>query len=152
LPDSSIDCCPCRLEWRPSRWYATVILLLWPAVVSAVLATRWATDMPEPLAWLLVLVAMGLGAWRARCAADEPRAVLDLLPAGWARWMPLDGPMLEGPAIAHEQWPVITVRFAKGGTTVVFWPDTLCAPGRRLLRRWARSATPVSPLPQFWMG
>lgn len=150
--DSSTDSSPCRLEWRPSRWHAAVIALLWPLAAFSLLATRWATDLPSSASWLLVIVAMALGLWRAKAARSEAFAVLELLPEGRARWSPTGSAPMEGPAAAHEQWPVTTIRFATGGTTVVFWPDTLCAPGRRLLRRWARSATPVSPLPQFWMG
>lgn len=150
--DSSTDCSPSRLEWRPSRWCAAVIVVLWPLVAASLLATRWAADVPTSLAWLLVVAAMGLGLWRAKAVRSEPSGVLELLPQRRARWSPAGGAPMEGPAAAHEQWPVTTVRFPACGTTVVFWPDTLCAPGRRLLRRWARSATPVSPLPQFWMG
>lgn len=150
--DSSIDCSPSRLEWRPSRWHAAVIVMLWPLAAVSLLATRWAMDLPSWVSWVLLGAAMGLGLWCARAARGQPCGVLELLPEGWARWSPAGGATMEGPAAAHEQWPVTTIRFAASGTTVVFWPDTLCAPGRRLLRRWARSATPVSPLPQFWMG
>ncbi|MCZ8165521.1 hypothetical protein [Silanimonas sp.] len=129
-----------------------MIVVLWPFVAASLLATRWAVDVPTSLAWLLVVVAMGLGLWRAKAVRSEPCGVLELLPERRARWSLAVGAPVEGPAAAHEQWPVTTVRFPTCGTTVVFWPDTLCAPGRRLLRRWARSATPVSPLPQFWMG
>lgn len=152
MPDSWIDCSPSRLEWRPSRWHAVVIVLLWPLVAASLLATRWAEDLPRGLCALAFALAIGVGLWRARVILGEPVVVLELLPQRRARWTAAGRPLLEGPAAAHEQWPVTTVRFAVGGTTVVFWPDTLCASGRRLLRRWARSATPVSPLPQFWMG
>ncbi len=150
--DSSTDCSPSRLEWRPSRCHAAVIVMLWPLAAVSLLATRWAVDLPSWASWPIVVAAMALGLWRVKASRCQPRAVLELLPEGWARWSPAGSAPMEGPAAAHEQWPVTTIRFATGGTTVVFWPDTLCAPGRRLLRRWARSATPVSPLPQFWMG
>jgi len=152
LLDSSIDCSPCRLEWRPSRWNAAVIVVLWPLAASSLLATRWAGALPSWSSWLLVVLATGLGLWRANVALCEPDGVLELLPEGRARWSPTGSAPLEGTAAAHEQWPVTTVRFPACGTTLAFWPDTLGAPGRRQLRRWARSATPVSPLPQFWMG
>lgn len=150
--DSSTDCSPCRLEWRPSRWCAAVLMLLWPLAAFALLSTRWASGMPLVVSVLWIAGAMGAGLWHARLAYHAPRAVLELLPEGRARWSCAAVAALEGPAVAHEQWPVTTVRFPACGTTVVFWPDTLCASGRRDLRRWARSATPASPLPQFWMG
>jgi toxin CptA len=152
LLDSSIDCSPCRLEWRPSRWNAAAVALIWPLSAFALLATRWT----EALSWMdamqLLGAAAGLGVLQAVRILRGPSGELELLPERRARWVPAEGPAVEGSAVMHEQWPVATVRFHAGGTTLVAWPDTLCAPDRRLLRRWARSATPVSPLPQFWMG
>ncbi len=150
--DSSIDCSPFRLEWQPSRWRAVGALMLWPLATFSLLCTRWAEGVPTGLAIGLLVVAVGIGAWRALALVSEPRALLELWPDGRARWVSARAATVEGAAIAHEQWPVTTVRFVACGTTIVFWPDTLCASGRRLLRRWARSATPASPLPQFWMG
>ncbi|GAB3737417.1 hypothetical protein GCM10028794_19250 [Silanimonas algicola] len=127
-------------------------VVFWPCVAASLLATRWAEGAPTSLAWLLVVLAIGAGLRRVVRVRREPVGVLELLPGRRARWFPAGGAVTEGPAAVHEQWPVTTIRFAGCGTTVVFWPDTLCAPGRRLLRRWDRMATPVSPLPQFWMG
>ena len=104
------------------------------------------------LAVALAVASVGTGLWLAVRIRRVPGGTLELFPERRARWTPAVGPAIDGPATAHEQWPVATIRFLDGGTTLVAWPDTLCAPGRRLLRRWARSATPVSPLPQFWMG
>ena len=150
--DSSIDCCPCRLEWRPSRWHAAAVALIWPLSAFAVLATRGAQGLSWEVASLWIGAAAGMGLRHAVRVWHRPSGVLELLPERRARWAPAKGPAVEGSAAMHEQWPVATIRFLDGGTTLVAWPDTLCAPGRRLLRRWARSATPVSPLPQFWMG
>ena len=152
MPDSSTDCFPCRLEWRPSRWHAAALALIWPLSIVAMLATRWADGLPWTVTAALVGLAAGMGLVHAGRVWREPRGVLELRAGRQARWTAANGTGVEGPAAMHEQWPVTTVRFAMGDTTLVFWPDTLCAPGRRLLRLWARSATPVSPLPQFWMG
>lgn len=118
----------------------------------ALLATRWTDGLPWGIAGALFGVAGGLGLVHAGQVRRAPPGTLELLAGHRARWSPAQGAEVEGLAAMHEQWPVTTVRFAASGTTVVFWPDTLCAPGRRVLRLWARSATPASPLPQFWMG
>ncbi|MGL6289083.1 MAG: protein YgfX [Silanimonas sp.] len=152
MPDSSIDCCPCRLEWRPSHWHAAAVMVLWPLAVIALLATRWAAAAPPWGAGVLLLSAVGFGLWRARVLRREPVAEIELLPDGHARWSAPGIAPLQGVASLHEQWPVTVLRFPEAGTTVVFWPDTLCDSSRRALRRWARSATPASLLPQFWMG
>jgi toxin CptA len=152
LPDSSIDCCPCRLEWRPSRWHAAAVIGLWPLAAIALLATRWAADVPAWGAGSALVAAVGLGLWRARSLRREAVAVIELLPDGIARWSAPGVAPVQGVASLHEQWPVTLLRLPDAGTTVVFWPDTLCDSSRRALRRWARSATPASLLPQFWMG
>ena len=100
--------------------------------------------------WLGVAACLG-GVHAARVRRETP-GVLELLSAGRARWTPAVGPAREGRATLHEQWPVTTVHSRAFGTTLVFWPDTLSSPGRRLLRRWARPATAPSSLPQFWIG
>jgi hypothetical protein len=109
-------------------------------------------NVPRVISVLLAVAALGFGAWHAWSTWREPAGALELWPEGRARWIREGRAPLEGRVQAHEQWPVTTIRFPACGTTVVFWPDTLCASGRRDLRRWARSAAKASPLPQFWMG
>ena len=150
--DSSTDCFPCRLEWRPSRWLAATAMMLWPLATFSLLSTRWAEGVPSAATIVLVALGATVGAWRARAIRAQPVSLLELGPEGHARWVRGGRATIAGPAVAHEQWPVTTVRFVACGATLVFWPDTLCASSRRALRRWARSAAPASPLPQFWMG
>jgi toxin CptA len=152
LPDSSIDCSPCRLEWRPSRWPAVAAQVLWPLGALALLSTSWLAGLPPAASLLASAVAVGIGRWRAVVIRRTPAATLALHPGGRACWVREGFAIADGAAVAHEQWPVTTVRFRDCGTTVVFWPDTLCDSSRRDLRRWARSASSASPLPQFWMG
>jgi hypothetical protein len=137
---------------------ALAVMVLWPLGAFALLATRWAADVPDAVAVSLLVVAIARGLRVARALRRAPPGTLELSAGGRARWTPGETrggrprAPVEGAALAHEQWPVTTVRFAPCGTTVAFWPDTLCGPGRRLLRRWARSARSDSSLPQFWMG
>ena len=152
MPDSSIDCCPCRLEWRPSRWHAAAVIGLWPLAAIALLGTRWAAELPPWGAGVLLLSAFGIGLRHARALWREAVAAIELRPEGIARWSAPGIAPVQGAASLHEQWPVMVLRFHEAGTTRVFWPDTLCDSSRRALRRWARSATPASLLPQFWMG
>lgn len=152
MPDSSIDCSPCRLEWRPSRIGAGVAASVGVLAALSLLATRWGERLPAGLSWFLAALALPLALILARRALRRPRGVLVLLPQGRASWVLGGGAPHEGLATLHEQWPVATVRFASPGPTVVFWPDTLCDSGRRALRRWAGAAPEASPLTQFWTG
>ena len=163
MQDSSTDCSPCRLEWRPSRWHAAGVVLIGSLATFALLASRWGSVLPEALQVPVGVLAVALGVRTGSVIGRRAPRVLELRPGGEACIRPVTSARpdaagrdrageAEGPAVLHEQWPVVTVRFARCGTTLVFWPDTLCDSGRRALRRWARTATPASPLPQFWMG
>jgi hypothetical protein len=132
--------------------HALALMMIWPLGVFSLLATRWAADVPITFAALLLVLAAAMGLRAARALLRVSPGALELLAEGRVRWTPDTGAAVEGIALAHEQWPVTTLRFVACGTTLVFWPDTLCASSRRHLRRWSRSATPESPLPQFWMG
>ena len=157
LPDSSIDCLPCRLEWRPSRigaWAGAVLVSL---AGAALLMTRWVDAWPLVGQGAVALAAMIFAVFAYRRELRRPHAVLELLPEGTARWTSAReegaaSAAIEAPARLHEQWPLTTVRLLPAGPTVVFWPDTLCDSGRRALRRWAGAAPDASPLSQFWMG
>ena len=160
MPDSSIDCSPCRLEWRPSScagWAAAALVIL---VAAALLGTRWAEALPLALQLALGAVAVPAAAHARKRVLSAPGGSVELGPrsapsdAGSRRacWRGADGVSVEGLADLHEQWPVVVLRFRAGGCTVVFWPDTLCDSGRRALRRWAGAAPDASPLSQFWMG
>ena len=105
-------------------------------------ATRGIGDGPA-LLQAAVLLLSAIAAW---CAARQVlrakvRTVL-LHPGRRAPW----------PTTLHEQWPVMVLRAQPDGPLIVFWPDTLCASGRRMLRCWARAASDDTPLTPFWMG
>ena len=155
LPGSSIDCCPCRLEWRPSRVGAMCAAALVLLAGIALLLTRWTEAWPLAGQGALALAAIALAASVHRRESRLPSGTLELLAEGRARWT-ADAvratEAIEAPARLHEQWPLATVRLLPAGPTVVFWPDTLCDSGRRALRRWAGAAPDASPLSQFWMG
>ena len=155
LPDSSIDCFPCRLEWRPSCVGALCAAMLVVAAGTSLLLTRWVEAWPLAGQGALMLATMMLALLAHRRESRRPCSSLELLPEGRARWAS-DGAVaastIEAPARLHEQWPLATVRLLPAGPTVVFWPDTLCDSGRRALRRWAGAAPEASPLSQFWTG
>lgn len=166
MPDSSTDCFPCRLEWRPSpfaAWGAAALVML---VALSLLATQAAEALPAAVQVAVALLAApAAGLARQRVLAAAP-GVLALRIAGAADattsrnarrrpeacWMPANGRGAAGPAVLHEQWPVVVLRFTPGDCTVVFWPDTLCDSGRRALRRWAGATPDASPITQFWTG
>ena len=79
--DSSIDCCHCRLEWRPSRWHAAAVALIWLLSAFAVLATRGAQGLSWEVASLWIGVAAGMGLRHAVRVWHRPSGVLELLPA-----------------------------------------------------------------------
>lgn len=104
---------------------------------AALLATGWAEALPLAVQVLAALAALPLAAGAAWHLLRRPVRVLELRP----RCMSL-----------HEQWPVTVVRLHADAATFVFWPDTLCDSGRRILRRWAGATPEASPLTQFWTG
>jgi hypothetical protein len=115
-------------------------------------ATRGIGDGPA-LLQAAVLLLSAIAAW---CAARQVlrakvRTVL-LHPGRRADWPAAPGRPGPWPTTLHEQWPVMVLRAQPDGPLIVFWPDTLCASGRRMLRCWARAASDDTPLTPFWMG
>jgi len=105
---------------------------------------------PPAPAWLkaLLLLVLPAAAWRLRCAkTPEVLMLLDSRRVAWSA----AGVRCESAAELDERWPWLVVRALPRGPAWVFWPDTMDAPRRRTLRRWARAAA-SSPLPQFWVG
>ena len=160
MPHSSTDCSPCRLDWRPSRLAAFGAAALLIGCTLALLGTRWAEGLSFAGQTALLLASLALAGFMARRVLREPDGRLELLAEGRVRWSPNTAPpdvltasaALEATAHLHEQWPLAVVRLLPKGTTLVFWPDTLCDSGRRALRRWAGAAPEASPLTHFWMG
>ena len=140
---------PCRLEWRPSRLLAGVLLALGVLGAAAIIAS----EIPRLAAWPSALVAVGYGVWLTRRELRRPSRSL-IIPMADSQ-ATLDGAAItdfqvqwRGP-LAFLQW-----RDAQGRRQrMQCWPDTLSAPARRELRlaMAARSAAPapgsVAPLP-----
>ena len=106
--------------------------------------------VPQAPTWLkaTLLLALLAASWRLRRARTHE--VLMLLDGRRVAWVEA-GARCESAAQLDERWPWLVVRALPRGTAWVFWPDTMDAPRRRTLRRWARAAA-SSPLPQFWVG
>lgn len=156
LPRSSIDCLPCRIEWRPSRLGALFAGGLVTLASFALLESRLLESASPPLQGMLVALAAAAAFLTYRRERAAAPGVLELLPGRRARWHPEGGAIPSGgidvAATLHEQWPLLVVRLGAGGHTLRFWPDTLCDSGRRALRRWAGAAPEASPITQFWTG
>jgi len=154
LPDSSTDCFPCRLEWRPSRHGIAAALLLPFAIGSGMalsglpaLSAALSTALPGLLSVLLPLAGGLLGLWRARRAARRPPLGLMLLEG--RRIVP-EGGIMARSASFTERWPLAVLRIEPKGPAWVFWPDTLSTPARRRCRLWA-SAAPNAIVLHHWM-
>lgn len=155
LPDSSIDCLPCRLDWRPSRFGIAAALLL-PVAAGVALAL---SGLPAALglaagldprlpAGLFLIAGLALGLGAARRTAMRPSLALQLLPAGRIAWEPGGSPL---PARLTERWPLVVLRIEPAGPAWVFWPDTLSPAGRRRCRLWSE-ASPAPLVPPHWMA
>ena len=131
---------PCRLEWRPSRLLAGVLLTLGALGAAAIIAS----EIPRLAAWPSALVALGYGVWLARRELRRPSRSL-IIPMADSQ-ATLDGAVItdfqvqwRGP-LAFLQW-----RDAQGRRQrMQCWPDTLSAPARRELRLASR-ARPTAP-------
>jgi len=106
--------------------------------------------IPPAPTWLeaILLTTVIAASWRLRQARTHE--VLMLLDGRRVAWL-VAGERCESPGLLDERWPWLVVRALPRGPAWVFWPDTMDAPRRRTLRRWARAAA-SSPLPQFWVG
>ena len=118
-----------------------------PLLLFAVLESSL---VPATPGWLKALMMLALFATSRRLRRDRPPEALTLLHGGRVAWFAA-GERCESTALMDERWPWLVVRVLPRGPAWVFWPDTMGAPRRRTLRRWARAAA-SSPLPQFWVG
>jgi len=150
LPDSSIDCSPFRLEWRPSRYGIAAALLLPPAIGLGVALSGFPALSAAPIGLLNVLLPLAgglVGLRQARRAARRLPLGLALLEG--RRIVP-EGGIMARSASFTERWPLAVLRIEPQGPAWVFWPDTLSPPARRRCRLWA-SAAPTPIVLHHWM-
>ena len=134
---------PCRLEWRPSKLLAGVLLALGVLAALSVIAS----EMPRLAAWPLALAAAVYAFWMARRELIRPRRSLIV-------WLDdsrasLDGASLTGFGV-HWRGPLALLhwRDPQGQRMHLHcWPDTLAAGHRRELRlaMIARPSAPGAP-------
>ena len=122
------------------------------AAVAAFCSTRWMAAAPSMFTAGIGLISLGLVAAHVYRRQRTPALTLELLPGRRLRWRAEDGALRESAGTLHEQWPVAVLGLGFDGSTLVFWPDTLCDSQRRVLRRWSDARPDASPLTQFWMG
>lgn len=120
--------------------------------VAALCSTRWLGAVPDIVMAAFGLISLVFVAGHVYRRQRSLSLTLELLPGRRLRWRSEDGALRESSGTLHEQWPVAVLGLSFDGSTRVFWPDTLCDPQRRALRRWADAAPEASPLTQFWMG
>lgn len=121
---------PCRLEWRPSRVQALVLILL--GILGAVSAA--ASELPLSV-WLPVAVlSVGCGAWLGRRELLRPACSL-VIPCNDA------AATVDGVAMGELQlqWrgPLAFLQWRDGSgrrRRLQGWPDNLAADARRELR------------------
>ena len=136
-----------RIEWRPSRWLLTAILVLGVLAALSILAS----EMPRILAWPLALAALAHGARLFR--RERRRTPQSFVLRGEATPVLVDGVAVEG---FELQWrgPLAFARWRdRQGRRQrrTWWPDTLPAARRRELRlaapvpRAARGGASMAP-------
>lgn len=120
----------CRLDWRPSRLCAGVLLLLGPLAAWSLLACDLDSGISVPVA----LAALAWGVRDARRHARQPGVAL-LIPASAAAAHCNGAPMLALQVRWRGPLAFLCWRTPEGRTQRrVFWPDTLDAAQRRELR------------------
>ena len=130
----------CRLDWRPSRLLAALLVLISVLGAVAVLAS----GMPAGMGWPLAAAALVHGVQAAARQRAKPRR--EVVWDGHAGLVRVDGIVVEAPAL---QWrgPLACVSWrGRDGRRrrLLFWPDVLHARPRRELRLAAANA-PASP-------
>jgi toxin CptA len=137
--DSSPSCSGCRIEWRPSRWLVTGLVMLAPLASYAVIASALFEDAGRPLAGLVLV----LGLVRARRAANEPSCTLHWVGGGQPAGIDRAGQRLELRGVELEiRGPIVRLQGRDGRGRrhhLVWWPDTLDAGARRQLVLRARA-------------
>ncbi len=133
-----------RIAWRPSRWVVGALLLLSALAPFAVLAS----EMPRVAAWPLAAVAAGAGLHAAWRESRLPPQMLEVpRTAGPDGAATLDGARLveaslawRGP-LAFLRWRDATGRSGR----LAWWPDTLPAAQRRVLKLWSPGGPGMAP-------
>lgn len=140
---ASASCRPDRhaIAWRPSRWVIGALSLLSALAPFAVLAS----EMPRAAAWPLACAAAIAGLQAARREARKPPLLLEV-PAVEGRAL-LDGTPL---AAATLSWrgPLAFLRWrddAGRRGRLSWWPDTLPAAQRRVLKLWSPDGAGMAP-------
>jgi toxin CptA len=130
---------PCRLEWKPSRVFATLLILLgFLGGVSAV-----ASELPLLISLPLAGASLARGTWLARLELSQPPRSLVI---------PLNGTVatIDGEAMSslQLQWrgplAFLQWRDANGRRQrLQGWPDNLAADARRELRLAMAARSPA---------
>jgi toxin CptA len=129
-PRSSSASAPFRLEWRPSRWLSSALLVLTLAAPLAVLVS----EMPRAAAWPLAVAAAVHGLcllWR-----EHRRARPVLAFRGEDAVVEVDGAAVTATEVCWRG-PLAFVSWRDGHGRrhrLSWWPDTLPAASRRELR------------------
>ena len=130
---------PCRLDWRPSRLLAGVLIALGMLGAVSVLMSA----LPASAAWLLAAASLIEGARLARRELASPPRTL-LWPIGATP--SLDREPMHDPQL-HWRGPLAFLAWRDGSgrrRRLVWWPDTLDAAGRRELRLAAMGTPAVA--------
>ena len=130
----------CRLEWRPSRLLATLLIVMGLLGAAAALAS----EAPRGAAWLLAAASVlhGMHASRRERARPPRHVVWD----GHAGLVLRDGVAVDAARLAWRgplacvSWRGVDARRQR----LLFWPDVLDARQRRELRL-AAGTTAASP-------
>ena len=139
---------PCRLEWRRSRWMPVALCVLAVAAITAL----WLSMLPKVACGIGSVSVLAYVGWLLRRESRRPDCVLS--------WLGGDAPWLVECDGRSESFRHVDASF-RGGLVVLtladaneklrrylWWPDTLDARGRRLLRlaiRVKETVTPTQP-------
>lgn len=142
----------CQLEWRPSRLHSAALLVL--GLLAALGCVLSAAPPPLRLAGALLAVAQGIRLAR-REGARDPLLVQFSADFASARLGPAGRALRLGALRVEVRGTLASLQGLDAGGRVhrlAWWPDTLGAPGRRVLRmaagaRLAASASTLATMP-----
>lgn len=123
-----------RLAWRRSRWLQAMLCLLAVAAVAAM----WLSDLPRPVCIVVDALVLGYMAWLLHRESRRPACVFARV-SDAAEWRIESEGRVETlrhvDASFRGRLVVLTLEEATGkARRYVWWPDTLDAAGRRMLR------------------
>ena len=134
---------PARIPWRPSRWVVGALLLLAALAPFAVLAS----EMPRAFAWPLACAAALTGLRAASRESRRPARLLALGGQDGQGGATLDGePLAE--AVLSWRGPLAFLRWRDAAGRrgrLSWWPDTLPAAERRVLKLWSPGGPGMAP-------